>query len=70
MITEQDMKTIETISYLVEDLKPAIKEQVNLQGECWNCGYGQVENNDRCGTIIKNDLRLIRRLALNIRKNL
>lgn len=29
MITEQDMKTIETISYLVEDLKHAIKERKN-----------------------------------------
>lgn len=68
MITEQDLRDIDILVCLAEKLQPAIKAQLNCV--CWNSGYGFVENNDYCGTRIKADLRLIRRLALNISKNL
>ena len=68
MITEKDLKTIDTIAYLVENLKPALKAQLRLEG--WSGGYGDLESNDYCTTRIKSDLKLIRRLALNISQNL
>lgn len=61
MISKRDLNTLATISYLVDGLGPAL--EAKLKKVSW-------ENNDYCTTRIKNDLRLIRRLALNISKNL
>lgn len=66
MITSKDLRTLDVLSYMVEDMRPALVQHLNKERyePRW---LGDIEYSSER---IKADLRKIRRLAMNIRKHL
>ena len=66
MITSKDLRTLDVLSYMIEDMRPALVKHLNKDSYAL---YG-LNNIEYSSERIKADLRKIRRLAMNISKNL
>lgn len=66
MITSKDLRTLDVLSYMIEDMRPALVQHLNKEKyEVY--GLNDIEYSSER---IKADLRKIRRLAINISKHL
>ena len=66
MITSKDLQTLDVLSYMIEDMRPALVQHLNKERYAL---YG-LNNIEYSSERIKADLRKIRRLAMNISNNL
>lgn len=66
MITSKDLRTLDVLSYMVEDMRPALIQHLNKERykDLW------LDDVEYTSERIKADLRKIRRLAMNISKHL
>lgn len=66
MITSKDLQTLDVLSYMVEDMRPALVQHLNKERykDLW------LDDVEYTSERIKADLRKIRRLAMNISKHL
>lgn len=66
MITSKDLRTLDVLSYMVEDMRPALVQHLNKERykDLW------LDDVEYTSERIKADLREIRRLAMNISKHL
>lgn len=66
MITSKDLRTLDVLSYMVEDMRPALVQHLNKERykDSW------LDDVEYTSERIKADLRKIRRLAMNISKHL
>ncbi|WP_317303975.1 hypothetical protein [Allisonella histaminiformans] len=66
MITSKDLRTLDVLSYMVEDMRPALVQHLNKERykDLW------LDDVEYTSERIKADLRKIRRLAMNISKHL
>lgn len=66
MITEKDLKALDFIAYMADDMRPALEKRLNKEKyeAYWFLDIEQTSER------IRADLKKIRRLAMNISKNL
>lgn len=66
MITEKDLKALDFIAYMADEMRPALEKRLNKKGyeAYW------LVNIEQSSERIRADLKKIRRLAMNISKNL
>ena len=68
MVTDEDIKTLDVMIYLLENLKPALNAMKDRR-RC-DCRIKDIGNIEYCSGRVHADLRKIRRLALNISKHI
>lgn len=67
MVTDEDIKTLDVMIYLLENLKPAL----NAMKDRWRCDcrIKDLGNIEYCSGRVHADLRKVRRLAMILIKN-
>lgn len=67
MVTDEDLKTLDVMIYILEHLRPAL--QVMKDRRRWECRIKDINNIEYCGERVNADLRKIRRLAMLLIKD-
>lgn len=67
MVTYEDIKTLEVMIYLLENLRPALKAMEGRR--IHECCIGDLGNIEYCSERVHADLRKVRRLAMILIKN-
>lgn len=68
MVTENDLKTLDVMVYLLENLKPALNAMKDKRR--WDCRIKDLGNIEYCGERVNADLRKVRRLAMILIKDI
>lgn len=67
MVTDEDIKTLDVMIYLLENLKPALNAMKDKRR--WDCRIKDLGNIEYCSERVHADLRKVRRLAVILIKN-
>lgn len=67
MVTDEDIKTLDVMIYLLENLKPALNAMKDKRR--WECRVKDLGNVEYCSERVHADLRKVRRLAMILIKN-
>ena len=67
MVTDEDIKTLDVMIYLLENLKPALNAMKDKRR--WDCRIRDLGNIEYCSERVHADLRKVRRLAMILIKN-
>lgn len=68
MVTENDLKTLDVMMYLLENLKPALNAMKEKRR--WDCRIKELGNIEYCAERAHADLRKVRRLAMILIKDI
>lgn len=68
MVTDEDIKTLDVMIYLLENLKPALNAMKDKRR--WDCRIKELGNIEYCGERVNADLRKVRRLAMILIKDI